>query len=172
MRKYSGKAPGGWGPGSPNRTFAIFLVSFFALIAAGVWWNVSRVAANREAAAAAAPRMECTFAQWCVDGDCARADPPTPFLIITQGAFGRAYLRMEDRGGQIRGVFSDERDPSYWRQYVQWSPDRGEITVNLTEALSFDFVYDLQDGQEADIATASATGSGQCIWIVEEEAQP
>ncbi|SOH92949.1 hypothetical protein SAMN06273572_101800 [Monaibacterium marinum] len=152
-----------------NLSFVAFLGVFFALIAGAVWWNVNQITMARRAAAQAAPRLACAFAQWCVNGNC-EVGKPADFVLITQGAHGRSYLRMDGRGGQLRGVFTADRDPRYWRQYVQWQPDRGEITVSVLQNLNFDFLYALQDGQEADIASASAQGSGTCDWIVEEAA--
>lgn len=168
-KRLSGKATGGWGWGSANLTFAIFLAVFFSLIGGGVWWNVNRLQQQRTAAAEAAPRMTCSFDQWCVAGDCDVA-VPADFLIITRGTFDRSYLRMEGRGGQVRAPFVEARDPEMWREYLQWSPERGEILIGLTEALDFTFTYDVQEGQEADIAEGPARGTGTCDWIVEEAA--
>lgn len=152
-----------------NLSFAVFLGVFFVLVAGVVWWNFNRIEIAQREAAAAAPRMACAFSEGCVVSDC-DVTAPADFVLITQGAHGRAYLRMDGRGGQVRGVFEADRDPRYWRQYVQWQPDRGEITVSVLQNLNFDFLYALQDGQEADIASASAQGSGTCDWIVEEAA--
>ena len=163
-----------------NLSFAVFLVVFFSLIGGVVWWNVHRIAENERLAAEAAPRMACSFDAWCVGGDCGAA-APADFILITRGKFGRAYLRMDGRSGDLSAFFGETasfaRDDDViaegdlWpRRYMHTRSERAEVNLYLQRSLDFTFDYDLDPTDFPDLAEADAQGSGTCKWIVEEEA--
>lgn len=177
-RKTRGAGSGDWGPGSANRRFAGFMVVLFALMGYAVWWNVDRVRETARAAAEAAPRMVCTFATWCVAGDCSAA-PPGDFTLITRGAHRRAYLRMDGRSGDLSAFMGDgggfvrdvaEGDGRWPRRYMHTASKRAEVNLYLSRTLDFALTYDLEETDVPDLAPASAEGRGTCAWIVEEAA--
>jgi len=161
-----------------NLSFAIFLAVFFVLIGGAVWWNVHRIAENNRLAAEAAPRMSCHFAQWCIEGDCV-SEVPADFTLITSGKFGRAYLRMEQRSGDLSAFFGASArfarggDPivtsDRWpRRYMHTQSERAQVDLFLDQTLDFIMTYDLDETDRPDLAPADAEGSGTCTWIVEE----
>jgi hypothetical protein len=85
--------------------------------------------------------MSCRFTQWCGTQDCT-VQPLVDFVLITRGRFDRAYLRMNQRGGDL-SVFVGGN--AYFARHDA-------------------------DAVAPDLAPANSRGRGICDWIVEEAA--